>query len=901
MEQAVPAAVPIRTETERDSQGNSHTTHHSNSGGFSGSRGHSGSTPSSPLYSGSGGNAGAFAIEVARDDGQLASYSHRYDLMLLDFLVVEEPTPDTDGVIEFGELVLVKNLRVLNSGAMPTPRFQRFRMALAAGPWVRPEGDPILVGESIPPGGEAVLPGPLLFRVFNPTVTDPGDPLVATELVRPRAYQLGPESEPGTSPFERLYEKVVFTKQIEAKFPVANHDGVHALRSLSPGEETELGFEIRNLSNRAIGRLSDRRRQVALQLYVPPKPSNQPLRFVGDDGQSVLLADADAESGYTRPIDLIPIDESVKTTGRIGFLGDAPPYSGTTVRCTVWLSQLDDRDSLRCAQHREFTLRCEPGFDYSGQAQVVLVTNNNTSREAFVAWRKLLQEDLGLRPNQWSITRYGHFDHTVTLEDGTNLQNQFEDKVVIVLNQPFNPGASAETDLPTEYLKGSDFRVGATAYNTHYLLVGSNEFDMAQLLEPTSKERDSGEDFPSIARYLEKEVKTGGSLTEETFRDDITRHVDVVPAEDWRLLPFLKPRTTKVMAAALKLQKRLARMHPNRRYVVVAHVEEPEKMSRKWGIFPRWRVGHIEVRRTLNTESSSAVLVHSNAAELNQSDFVMSEEVRFALLLSLPFAEKLERLRWMLDGSDEETDRRLQNARLLVHAILVDLTEEQSALRRARGSFDDEWIDEKLSNFGRLLRQPFDTQFEDDSPKWAIFFELVAGIEALSRAQKRWWMWFGRNKTVSNYVLERLEWYRGELFGEWGVDPSGDVAMAPETAVERINPLVEGTLAKIREYAKASGLSIQAAARSFFTTPSDMTSDVSRDVEAWLDLADRVLISDQFDQAIAKEEARNAKQDAMRAQNRETRDDLLVDEADTEVAVDATEAQLVDESAAVES
>jgi hypothetical protein len=54
--------------------------HHSNSGGWSGSRGRDGNAPTEPLHNGKNGLDGDFNIFVSSSQGALAFYDRRYDL-----------------------------------------------------------------------------------------------------------------------------------------------------------------------------------------------------------------------------------------------------------------------------------------------------------------------------------------------------------------------------------------------------------------------------------------------------------------------------------------------------------------------------------------------------------------------------------------------------------------------------------------------------------------------------------------------------------------------------------------------------------------------------------------------------------------------------------------------------
>lgn len=74
-----------------------------------------GNVPSNIIYPGQFGADGSCQITVVTDDGGVAAtFSRRYEIVVIDFDVTDE---NDDGIFEPGEHLIVKNIRVQNSGS----------------------------------------------------------------------------------------------------------------------------------------------------------------------------------------------------------------------------------------------------------------------------------------------------------------------------------------------------------------------------------------------------------------------------------------------------------------------------------------------------------------------------------------------------------------------------------------------------------------------------------------------------------------------------------------------------------------------------------------------------------------------------------------------------------------
>ena len=89
-----------------------YTTRHK-SGASDGKDGAPGLTPATSLQHGHDGLDGTAEILVHNDDGSISTYDSKFEFQLLGFDIVDE---NDDGVFEPRECVIIKNIRIKNSG-----------------------------------------------------------------------------------------------------------------------------------------------------------------------------------------------------------------------------------------------------------------------------------------------------------------------------------------------------------------------------------------------------------------------------------------------------------------------------------------------------------------------------------------------------------------------------------------------------------------------------------------------------------------------------------------------------------------------------------------------------------------------------------------------------------------
>ncbi|MCA9662908.1 MAG: hypothetical protein KC486_31500, partial [Myxococcales bacterium] len=844
--------------------------------------GASGRAPSRPIRRGDDGAPGSFAVELRRGDAIVGRFAARYDLELLDFAWRELDTPTHDDVLEFGETIVVSRLLLRNAGGMPTPPRQRVRLTLAEQTWLRPHADELFIERSLAPGEAIELEGALRFDIAKPQRPEPGDPLVIAEIIAPRAEQLGVEIEgepAAAAAFRRPYANVALERRFEARFPIENRDGIRVLRSLAPGERSKIRFTVHNISSRDLGAASESGRRVRLQLeHCGGDIDREHLLFTAADGVSHDLDDSDSpESGYLLDVDKIAAGGSFTVEGSVGFAAATEAYVGAELSFTIWLESLALDGVLEPVQERRVELRAEPEYAPGRDARVILVTHNEVTHAAYHAWSDLLERQLELSTDEWSLARYGHFDHEAATPAGEALGATLADKLVVVLNRPFNPGSTDARALPTSLLQGEDFRASVTARRTRYLVVGSDEFAMQEWLEPTALVPGGGGEHRNLRAFRRALAAEGDSRYEARAGVDFTTSFDTVAVEvTW--WPWGQPSSDLLHREALALQAELCRRHPHRRYLVIHHGGEPELVGRRLGILKRWALGHLEVRRSLNLETSAAVFVRADEAAMDDPAFVTSEVVRYGLLLALPFETKLERLAALISRAAPLSEGQRQTGLLLVAVLLVDLSEEQAALRRAEGRLDDGMLERRLSYLAYLRGFPFAVPSTDDPAKHGILVELCAGLEVLARSQRSRLTWLGRQAKISRHLAACARELEDHLFADYG----GSSERLDEMRA-RIDARRDARLAELSR--GASGLMrlvwtayLQESVLEQMQRPTPVAFEVEREIDVWRIPTERVWPSSALDHAQVHERRRQRTQAALAAAHASDREAMLVDD-----------------------
>jgi len=426
------------------------------SGGNEGNRGADGVTPPWDLHNGADGRIGSFKIEVV--DKPDESYPGIYDISF-ENLHLEGTSPMANpSDCEFGDIISIRNIKIKNKGQMPIPKNQEIHFSIKDDehPNVNPliaRKDAFLPSGTICGEGEsAVSEGELRFFSGFPGEVDDDydfDALTQKATLRIQAFQYGPIEIDGkvrNSEFKREFhnfhsspeenvlilsyaigsEAPLTAKEngavINLRYPIENSDGIKALRSLSPGEETLMSFNLENVGAQPLGgydvdSIQSPRRLALRCFYLRSRKYDLPVDYVhfctnhtdDQEGKEIDLS----SNPVLIDVPKIAPGNTHDCKNRFSLGRETPLYSRMALIVDVFIQSLpvpkgikvsmenydeDDRmPPMSIVQRRKIEFICEPKFEEKEGSKIVLVTSLSTTRAQFETWTKfVLTETLNL-------------------------------------------------------------------------------------------------------------------------------------------------------------------------------------------------------------------------------------------------------------------------------------------------------------------------------------------------------------------------------------------------------------------------------------------------------------------------------------------------------------------------
>lgn len=699
-----------------DSNGNTtyRTESGSNSGGSNGSSGSRGQSASGPLVDGKDGKTGSHLIRLS--DGR--EFKERYDLALVDYEIVLR---DKDGVIEPGEVIDVKNIRIRNTGGMPTPPNTPIRLTLANGDFTVAEQIEILVKESIAPGdAKTISTEHLTFRVKNNILAKAGEERARwADRVRPLA---------DLTDVERPFTNFDNTKSIEITYPI-EIEPIQTLRSLAPGQASKFYFTVKNVSGRDFGGESEMKRAIeTLVRRSGGDLSSSDLTFHTKDGQPL-----DLNEGILRAVKNLKAGQSNLIEGIVSLSANAEFYKGGEISTRLELQKIEDASKQTTIQERKLSIRVAQTYVKSPNSDVLFITNSETTMETVKAMREMLA-GYGMKADIWDLPTNATLDLQRALENGSTLMDDFKGKTIIVLNDSFK--AVDQAMRAQEFLSRRDFVKATAEKGIGFLFLGSNpnESLLHSFLMPQEGTNESR--FPSVKKFMKAQradVEVAEAPRPASAFLDQFRTVDVNRMTLWG-----QPKESTFTAIAGSLRDRMMRLHPERNYVIVQSFQ-PEMLKKGFlGLGKTWRLGEIEIRRTLDAGMGPGVALDIDASAIRSGSFAAGPEVPFALMMALSFDAKVSLFERMLGDRATQDEKKLS---MLSDAILADLLFEQTKVRESLrlGFSSRSKVRESLVNLNRLTKIEAKLATADSQVAKDAVTRIVAAVAFVAKKEKSIW------------------------------------------------------------------------------------------------------------------------------------------------------------------
>ncbi len=700
------------TESYTDSDGNSQTrtvtrtTHHSNSGGSDGSRGRSGSDGNARVSNGADAPDGHYQVDVTQEDGSVKTFTERYDLALTGYEITHGQ--NADSIIEPGEAIQIRKIRVKNTGKMPTPSHQDVLVYLKNSEWAISEGEQLAIPRSIAPGQEVTLEQVINFKVKDTTITKPGERFVIRDTISPVALM---------NRANRHFENFPNQQTFEVTYPV-EISPITALPSLAPGESTQVIWKVTNISKKDFGGESELRRIIQTGIKrMGGDLSPESITLTDSEGKPVSL-----EQGFLRQISLLKAGESTLVTLNLSVSKNATAYTSSNFHSSLGMGTFDRAAVAKDIQFRDYSVRVAEKYAKSDLSDFLLVTNNKTTREEVNAWRRLTKQ-IGVGMDIWDISLNGYLDLTRELQSGSHLLQDFKGKTIVFLNNEIEVASGKSTS--ELYLAKSDFLKATREHNINVLILGDTK------------------------------ESTGRSILERLMIPSDEKPVSEVKVTSWNLFSPKGVNAKSVDAQAKALQEQLTAQDPLTRHIVVADVQEaPQIIAKKMG-FKQVHHGTLRVFSTLDNRVGTALAVEVPGEKLHTQEYVVSRDNIEALFLSMDFDKKLRILNRLAREAKPEMltgEGGKAFGESLVAAILTDLAQEQ-AIVRTHGLGKG-----KMPLLEKFVGTKFGGTATVNVEAKELLLQLASGVRFISSSQVVWWDHLIplRNNRFRTYETEAL-------------------------------------------------------------------------------------------------------------------------------------------------
>lgn len=460
-------------------------------GGYAGSPGRDGRTPSTPLYHGKNGKPGQTNYVVTNNIGQTI-YNQAFNLKAGPYSIINA---QSSNINEFGS-TFYGNFSLQNTAdAMPSPA-EAIPLSIE---------EVHLQGSVFSPGILAVKPGiipgsiaagashnsesePVVFTKFIPEFTATHLPYVERQTYVVNAIN---------TVLKRSYTGAQCQFEMEFKFPVKIGD-IQRNYAMTANETLTVPLSVVNISNVNLDG-----RQVELRFSL----ANESKRTLTNKAL-----------GLINPCEFLKRNV-FETHYQVAFSADAEPSDTLEFNCDLYIQPLNDSQSLKLIQRQPVTVQLTQKYEKTSHG-FTLVVNAHTSKEVYANWVNVLQQIAGNNPiSVWNVDYQGK----EFLNKPDFLAEQQDGTIIILNNRNFSADITQQNIFDAK-----------VKYNCNLVLVDEHEFG-AQLktnfhdasylnLAPASLEFTSVSDLISHLLYDNSDNKTykldvPGSYTKQSFSD----------------------------------------------------------------------------------------------------------------------------------------------------------------------------------------------------------------------------------------------------------------------------------------------------------------------------------------------------------------------------------------------
>ncbi|KAF3934748.1 hypothetical protein ABW20_dc0107497 [Dactylellina cionopaga] len=380
-----------------------------------GSRGLNGASGNAILQAGQYGQPGSARIQVhmksTRELGARHNfYTRRYFFELLDFQVIDE---NEDGIYEPGEHVIVRNIRIKNTGKMPTPTQQPLPIRIVGNDWLSSyENEDVYIPPGIPAGETVTVQGDLRARIKYPTTPSSRPFSVKTQV---EFHAIIPSLN------GRIIRDFSGKHDITLGYPISI-DAVRWADSVLPNTRVLVVWKITNRSTRALGKRSDQGRSVQ---YI-----FQGDRDITIDSDLAVVGGTGLRN--TEDVNYLGPGETCTLKQEIVFHSTAQMYKHHKFNLTLALGRQQSHE-WDVVQAND--VRIQVGFPYTQQpnSTFLLVVHSGTTAQQITNWQNMMAS-LKVVYDVWNVSLYGGYNRPI---DGSNVLNNYFGKGIIIMGEDF--------------------------------------------------------------------------------------------------------------------------------------------------------------------------------------------------------------------------------------------------------------------------------------------------------------------------------------------------------------------------------------------------------------------------------------------------------------------------------
>ena len=557
------------------------------------------------------------------------------------------------------------------------------------------------------------------------------------------------------TPFGRDFDAFVNPMPFPITYPV-KMSTVACLPSLPPGGNTFVRFSVSNVSLREYGEDSEIGRVVIIKAtYTGGDLGASKVQFVpivdGNPTSSIAFNQLTPDEAQVLwPIPRLSAGETTNLSGRLSLSEDAEPYTTADFSVDLLLGEIRNPKNGIRIQQRQISVCASTVYKKTPNSGTLLVVNQQTTKEELKAWEELAGFIFGEKNpaaviDVWDISQEGDLDLNSVLKSGSTLIEDWRSCTIVVLDNLFDnfrtrTANEGQDDSALQYINPDQLAEAVVSNGTHFCVV-------SPLLEKSAAQRqylvapqrgidfNSSMAFETVRHLLDPfAIEPTSFVVYKHSRDfvaaEVNVRVDNTPMPKGFTFPWSpKPQPPihqtdpnsphaytrvehiilvrgaepfksleDVVNLAEKLQKKLLRKHPERRYTLsVCHAQEMGDVLQQAGcqIPPKMQAA-IRVRRLLDVLSLSSRItltaapaspvdntaLSSNAATIHTPAFIKSPQITSAFVQSIPYARRIALYVEVLSTLDISPPMNEEKrAGVLRASLLADLACEQEVLR----------------------------------------------------------------------------------------------------------------------------------------------------------------------------------------------------------------------------